>query len=950
MEKIFTNKSIWKKIVVAILIVMAFQVLFSVPVVRADGEDDAAQEGDNIVDRGILMRPIMSLCVSIGDGLIYNMHQYIMGTTNTLIKVPMKREFIQDWLDAVDKLSRFTTAFIPFGNVLRGLIADKSNEVKSLLRTTVPGDTIIKDGNALSTFSQIDVPSEVNLPFYTYTPEEIFKGNIKLFNVDFFTTATKPKEGKNFYYYEDEKGEDLDIDGDGKTDTKGYMTSKDDSAEMLRNTVSRWYIALRNICIVGMLSVLIYIGIRMMLTSIASDKAKYKQMFKDWLVGLCLLFVLHYIMAFSVTLVKKFTDMVSTSVDKHVYSYLLYSDDLTDEKIGFTKDQKQNVEDTIKKFGLENYAISENGSLIWPTNLMGYLRLKIQFDKNFGQYIGEIICFLTLVFFTAWFTFTYFKRVLYMAFLTIIAPFVALTYSIDKTNDGQAQGFNMWLKEYIFNLLIQPMHLLLYFILVTSSFDLAGKNVLYSLVALGFMLPAEKLLRSMFGFEKAKTPPFLGGPVGTSLVMQGLNRLSSAAKSGITHSRGTSVAQKNTERIDVPEHTRDATSVADLVGGRNNPDATDGETEEETIPKTTNANTEGMEQPDQNTPLTGSSYTETMPTEDTTEPIRQVPIQELDDSEHTESIDSNNDELWRPTQKVLDWREKRKENRKIRAARGHPKLDKFKGNVNSATSYVKDKGRRIDTNLDKLAPKRWKRVKKGAKIAGAVGGTMVPKIARGALGITVGAAAGAGIATIAGAAALATGDPSKVLTATGTSFATGGAIGRRVANANPSNFISPDVRAAIDKVNRSSMSSEEYKKERMEKYIAELKRDQELRARLEEIDKDTAKSMMESGNFDKYVELGYGTDKEGLKQMIASERLIRDRDFSTVKNPEDAARVKKTAERMGDLSKMSGDKKAKWKDTFAQEYSDANILQGDAAKRGAQTTMDMAERYQKYLS
>jgi len=158
--------------------------------------------------------------------------------------------------------------------------------------------------------------------------------------------------------------------------------------------------------------------------------------------------------------------------------------------------------------------------------MMGFLRMKIQFDKGFGQYIGEIVCFLILVAFTVIFTFTYFKRVLYMAFLTIIAPLVSLTYCIDKTNDGQAQGFNIWLKEYIFNLLIQPLHLLLYYVLVTSAFNLAGKNVLYSIVALAFMTPAEKLLRSMFGFEKAKTPPSLmGASMMSSMATNAMNRL-----------------------------------------------------------------------------------------------------------------------------------------------------------------------------------------------------------------------------------------------------------------------------------------------------------------------------------------------------------------------------------------------------------------------------------------
>ena len=53
-----------------------------------------------------------------------------------------------------------------------------------------------------------------------------------------------------------------------------------------------------------------------------------------------------------------------------------------------------------------------------------------------------------------------------MAFLTLIAPIVSLTYPIDKMNDGKAQAFNMWLKEYIFNALLQPFHLIIYFIFI----------------------------------------------------------------------------------------------------------------------------------------------------------------------------------------------------------------------------------------------------------------------------------------------------------------------------------------------------------------------------------------------------------------------------------------------------------------------------------------------------
>lgn len=89
-----------------------------------------------------------------------------------------------------------------------------------------------------------------------------------------------------------------------------------------------------------------------------------------------------------------------------------------------------------------------------------------------------------------------------LAFLTIIAPLMAMTYPLDKLQDGSAQGFNTWLKEYIFNLLIQPVHLILYTVLIGASMDLVADNIVFALVALGFILQAEKILRKFFGFEK----------------------------------------------------------------------------------------------------------------------------------------------------------------------------------------------------------------------------------------------------------------------------------------------------------------------------------------------------------------------------------------------------------------------------------------------------------------
>lgn len=83
----------------------------------------------------------------------------------------------------------------------------------------------------------------------------------------------------------------------------------------LRSIVSGWYVTLRTIAVVGLLSVLIYVGIRIIISSTSADKAKYKQRLVDWLIAFCLLFFMHYIMAAAVTVVEKVNDMLADVVN-----------------------------------------------------------------------------------------------------------------------------------------------------------------------------------------------------------------------------------------------------------------------------------------------------------------------------------------------------------------------------------------------------------------------------------------------------------------------------------------------------------------------------------------------------------------------------------------------------------------------------------------------------------
>ena len=344
--------------------------------------------------------------------------------------------------------------------------------------------------------SNITVNKEFSyyFPLYNISPQEIFSDQVPALHVNFINPKT----------YEEE------------TEAQEGILPVYNSAKVLGPQISKWYVALRNLVLVGLMVVLLYIGIRIVISSTAGEKAKYKEHIKDWIIAVILVVFMHYIMAFALTMTEYVTNIL---VGQNSFPVLAVTED----------ELKQIYPDDY-----ESFEKADDGNYYIKTNLMGYIRFHQQRDRIDDEgnirvtwsYIGYTILYLVLVIYTVMFVVIYLKRVIYMAFLTVIAPLVALTYPIDKISDGKAQAFDMWIKEYVYNLLLQPFHLLLYTLLVGSVMELAQSNIVYAIVVLGFLVPAEKLLRKFFGFEKApETGSIVGGVVGGSLAMNAINRL-----------------------------------------------------------------------------------------------------------------------------------------------------------------------------------------------------------------------------------------------------------------------------------------------------------------------------------------------------------------------------------------------------------------------------------------
>ena len=452
--KFFTKKSMIQKILVVIILLLVINFTIT-PYYSYAG----------IIEAGIssLTKELLQLLAWFGDVIMSGLNHFMLGAdgfgSSMLDKTDPNLDNPDSWLYAGEE--------------------DKDNEDK--------------EKKHIITFNEEDVDTKLfanigeekySIPNMLYSPENIFANRIAALDVNFLRENTY----QSIYV-------------GGQSDFKENADTKSTSAaKTLKSTIASWYKSFRNIAIVGLLSVLVYIGIRILISSTAADKAKYKENLKDWVVALCLVFFIHFIMSAVLMITDKCTELFGDSV-------------------------------------ANGYTVVIKGGKSFNTNLMGLIRFSAQ-STSLGQTATYTIIYIALIIYTCIFTILYLKRFLYMAFFTMIAPLVALTYPIDKVGDGKAQAFNMWFKEYTMNAIIQPVHLILYAVFVGSAYDLAAKNPLYALVAIAFLIRAEKFIKQMFGLNKAESTGGFGSFAGGALAMQGLQKLSHLGSGGKDAGKG----------------------------------------------------------------------------------------------------------------------------------------------------------------------------------------------------------------------------------------------------------------------------------------------------------------------------------------------------------------------------------------------------------------------------
>ena len=252
------------------------------------------------------------------------------------------------------------------------------------------------------------------------------------------------------------------------------LASKEPMIIRLRILVATWYSIIRFLAMAAMLVVLIAIGIKMALSTIASDKAVYKRMLVDWVVGVIILFAIHYFMIFCI----------------HMNGVVVKTIEESAQSINKVQMQQLSNSDTeISNAELEIKVYEEVRTRAYDARLINGLT--------------GMVMYMTLVFFAFKYTIIYLKRYLTILVLTLMGPGVGVAYALQKALSGKSSALKTWMTEYIMNVIIQIVHALMYAIFISQAMVLSLQSVagmIIALILMNYTTKADALFKKIFRF------------------------------------------------------------------------------------------------------------------------------------------------------------------------------------------------------------------------------------------------------------------------------------------------------------------------------------------------------------------------------------------------------------------------------------------------------------------
>ncbi len=355
----------------------------------------------------------------------------------------------------------FKAQFLGWGNIIEELVNLAINKASGIETITVEKNKTNSEQNSNGEITSTPGTGKLYTPSATNTVwsnnrinvEDIIYNRVPLLDVNFLDVKL------DRYKKIEEAKKTQASNGD-----KIQVISEDSIVYALRSNIAKWYIVIRQICIIVLLILLIYLGIRLAISTVASDKAKYKGMLVAWLTSFIVVFCIHYFM------------MVVIEINE----------DLVDVFAG------------VSQKAIEN---SDNGT--GSMSIYDTMRTRA-YSLKLSEGFPATIFYMVLIYFLIRFLFIYIKRYFTIMILALMGPIMSLKNCFDKISTGKSKSMSKWMYDFALNVFLQTIHAILYCMFMVMAFDLATDSVagfIMALIVLNFIFKAEKIFMNIFNFE-----------------------------------------------------------------------------------------------------------------------------------------------------------------------------------------------------------------------------------------------------------------------------------------------------------------------------------------------------------------------------------------------------------------------------------------------------------------
>ena len=235
----------------------------------------------------------------------------------------------------------------------------------------------------------------------------------------------------------------------------------------IKENIQKWYYAIWILATIINLLMLVYIGIRMAISTVASQKAVYKKKLMAWFESMVLLFVMHFIIRI-IFFVSEILVQLLTNILNNIINMTMANSSIKNIDLAIFKELSKTL----------------NSPKGWKP-------------------VEYFICYILLVGYEYKFLIMYIKRFMVIGLLVVVSPLITCTYSLDKAGDGKAQAFQILFKELIVNILMQPMHLFLYSVLLGFATNIIQEYPLFTILLLIGVSRGEKIIKQIFRMQSA---------------------------------------------------------------------------------------------------------------------------------------------------------------------------------------------------------------------------------------------------------------------------------------------------------------------------------------------------------------------------------------------------------------------------------------------------------------